>query len=311
MGKAVEQGDVRAMQALAELNMMVGTYSGADMNMAVDLFKKLAYDHKEPDAMVTLGIFYCNGEHITRDAVKGMKLVDEGVAKLGDNLSPYLSLQLVLMFWDGKNTAGGNPDSRTVLDGERTVEFLEKAIAGGIDDENIRGLLDAAKGQLAAQKEMIKVLNEANRLLIETEINGVLDKLDEGLRQVEEAVFGEMFNAKRVKEDLQNRKSLEMLEEAQRKNLRDIKGNPAMMNMVRSMGRNTNPSRSTSMSLYENKNFFNENFDQMNELVTTIKGHLKTAKEKLPDSVRVQSFLDRSEKCEKELSNLCSIVRSF
>ena len=70
-------------------------------------------------------------------------------------------------------------------------------------------------------------------------------------------------------------------------------------------------SQSNSMSLYEKKQFYSKQFDEMSELITTIKGHLKTAKENLPRSKRVPQLIERCDKCDKELNDLKSIVRSF
>jgi TPR repeat protein len=306
MEKSAEQGETRAMHSLAALNMM-SDYPDANMDTAIGWYKKLSYSHNDAEAMVTLGIFYCKGEEAPRNHGEGMKLINKGVSMLGNGMNPYLSLQLGLLYWDGKTTPEGNADNKTANDMEKTIEYLEKAIGGGLDDENIANLLDVAKKQLDSHHEMINTLHEANELLAK---DG-LDQLENGIRQVEEVLYSSAFNASKVKEDLQNRKTLESLEEMQRKNLRDIEDKPWMMDMVRSMGVNTTPSRSNSVSLYEKKQFYSKQFDEMSELITTIKGHLKTAKENLPRSKRVPLLVEKCDKCEKELNNLKSIVRSF
>jgi TPR repeat protein len=166
MNKAAEQGEKRAMINLAAINMG-SFYPKADINIAVKWHKRLAYEYNDPDSMIELGILYCMGDLIERNHSEGMKLIEEGLSKLGDNIDPYINQQLGFLYYEGMAHPEGGYENRTPADCGKAAEFLEKAIAGGINDEYTIEAKNIAK---KCYTGVVDWINKTNQI-IDTIIN--------------------------------------------------------------------------------------------------------------------------------------------
>ena len=174
--KAAKQGEQRAMFRFAFLNEGK-LFSGANINTAVHYYTKLTenlgsnVDEDNTDAMFYLGILYCQGDEIQRDANKGKKLIETGLKYCASNkidIKPYEYYRIGFLYSTGAINSNNEP----------SVEDLSK----GIDFLNIVlkvGLTALRPQNIELTKEMLEITikRKENLISLKDNIKGIKKSL--------------------------------------------------------------------------------------------------------------------------------------
>lgn len=311
--KSARRNEERAMFRFALLNE-AGLFQGHNVRTAVEYYIKLSETpYNNRDAMVNLGVLYCNGEKIERDAAKGKKLIER--CKPFRELEAYDCYRIGALYCTGEI----NPDKEPTAD-DLTLgsELLDIAIQDGLvgyhpgNIDVAKQLREVAMKRKAALIEMNDNLQKAQAIAQEIAVDAAIkencDTVESALRELEKTMYNDSFSESNVRQDLQNRKSLEMLQEAQRRN---IESSPDWMLEMAGVSRSSAYSRSNSMSLYEKKNFYQESFDEWKKLLELAKTRLNEMQREYPKNSHTPPLIQRCEKGLSRVNSLLGIVRSF
>jgi len=139
--KAAEQGEKRSMFRYALLNE-TRAFPGANINDAITYYTKLAQetsvsriDENNTDAMLYLGILYCEGDYMPPDPVKGKEFLEKAlryweIARGKIEIQPYDCYRVGILYCTGQTNHNKTPG---VSDLEKGIKFLNIAIHDGLE----------------------------------------------------------------------------------------------------------------------------------------------------------------------------------
>ena len=124
---SARQGNENAMFCFAEMNKR-GEYQGSDIRTAVEYYTKLSEEpYNDKNAIVRLGVLYCDGDQIQRDANKGKKLIEK--LKPFRDVDACSCTQIGDLYCTGKI----NPDKKPRIEDLTTgIELFNISIKDGL-----------------------------------------------------------------------------------------------------------------------------------------------------------------------------------
>ena len=286
--KSAAQGEERAMFCFAFLNE-AELFQGYNIKTAVEYYTILSEAYfNNIDAMVNLGVLYCSGEKIERDASKGKKLIER--CKPLNKLDAYDCYRIGALYCSGEINPNKEPTTEDLAIG---VELLDIAIKDGLADyhpgniELANQLRDIAINRRAILTEMKDNNKIVQKLTDEyaPEDNVDYNKAKMIIEKFEEMYFrSTAFSEKTVREDLQIRKA---------------------MDTYSSFG-----SSGKTKELYNKQQVYYSIFNQDTSNLNKALKPINQLKKEHPDCKRIQEMISRFEKCLSQIDRLFNIVKN-
>jgi len=146
-------------------------------------------------------------------------------------------------------------------------------------------------------------------------VKKALDDFENNVANFEKIFFMEeaAFSKNKIKNNLKNIKLSELLAEKHKQNMTKINSNGTLKQVAGIWGWGIEEQQTSSgtVSLDEKKRFYNNNFDEWEQLFVKIQTSLEEVMKNVPQNERVQSLIQRYKKCLNHLNELREIVGSF